>query len=313
MANKVMTAKEAVSQFVKDGDVVYIGGFAANISYALIHEIIRQNKKDLTIVTSSFNEHGDQLVGAGCVSRIETSYFWMEVFGQCSCFRRAFEKQIPHKVEIEEYSNFAMVARLMAGSLGIPYVPLNSLKGSDLVNHSAWRGENKVKLVQDPFGSGNTHALVPALNPDVAIVHAHRSDAAGNLQIWGQVGDIGWGAKASKKVIATVEEIVDSEVIKHDPNRTIVPDFMVSAVIEEPWGSHPKPVQGIYDMDRDFVFQYIRNSKTEEGWKSYMDEWVYGVKDRTEYMEKLISKYGLKRVQDLKAQQYCAASVNYGA
>lgn len=308
-----MTAAEAVSQFVKDGDVLYIGGFAANISYALTHEIIRQKKKDLTIVTSSFNEHGDQLVGAGCVTRIETSYFWMEVFGQCSCFRRAMEKQIPHPVEIEEYSNFAMLARLMAGSLGIPYVPLNSLKGSDLVTHSAWRGDNKLKVVEDPFGSGVVHALVPALKPDVAIVHAHRSDDRGNLQIWGQQGDISWGARASRTVIASVEEVVDSQVIKHDPNRTVVPDFMVSAVVSEPFASHPKPVQGYYNADREFIFDYIKSSKTEAGWQAFMDEWVYGVKDRAEYIEKLIQKYGYLRLQGLKSVDYKSASVNYGA
>jgi len=311
--NKVMTAKDAVSQYIKDGDVVYIGGFAANISYALTHEIIRQKKKDLTIVTSSFNEHGDQLVGAGCVSRIETSYFWMEVFGQCSCFRRAAEKSIPHSVQIEEYSNFAMVARFMAGALGIPYVPLNAIKGSDLAEQTAWKGDKKLKIMSDPFGSGTVHALVPALQPDIAIVHAHRSDENGNLQIWGQVGDIPWGAKASRTVIATVEEVVDGDVIKHDPNRTCIPDFMVSAIVPEPFASHPKPVQGYYNVDRDFIFNYIKLAKTEEGLKEFMDEWVYGVKDRTEYIEKFIKKYGWQRFQGLKSSQYSAASVNYGA
>lgn len=313
MSNKVMTAKDAVSQYVKDGDVLYIGGFAANISFALIHEIIRQNKKDLTIITSSFNEQGDQLVGAGCVSRIETSYFWVEVFGQCSCFRRAMEKSIPHPVQIEDYSNFTMVARLMAGSMGIPFVPLNSLKGSDMVKYSAWKGDNKAKVIDDPFGSGNSYALVPALRPDVAIVHAHRSDERGNLQIWGQLGDIPWGARASHTVIATTEEIVDSEVIKHDPDRTVVPEFMVSAVVAEPFASHPKPVQGYYNVDRDFIFDYVKCSKTEEGWQAYMNEWVYGVKDRTEYLERFIQKFGLQRLQGLKSVDYKSASVNYGA
>ncbi|NPV93240.1 MAG: CoA transferase subunit A [Firmicutes bacterium] len=310
---KVMDAATAVSKYIKDGDVVYLGGFAANISYALIHEIIRQKKKNLTIVTSSFNEHGDQLIGAGCVSRVVTSYFWMEVFGQCYSFRRSLEKGIPQPLEIEDYSNFSMTMRLWAGAMGIPYVPVNSIKGSDIAKHTSWMGENKVHIAEDPFSSGTIHALVPALKPDLAILHCHRSDNRGNLQIWGQLGDIPWGARASRTVIATVEEVVDSDVVKHDPNRTCVPEFMVSAVVPEPWASHPKPVQGYYDVDRDFIFKYINASKTEAGLQDYFDKWIYGVKDRTEYLEKFIKEYGLQRLQNLKSKQYASFSVNYGA
>ena len=312
MLNKVMNAFQAVSQFVKDGDVLYIGGFAANISYALLHEIIRQNKKGLTIVTASFNEHADQLIGAGCISRLVTSYCWMEVYGQCHSFRRAIEKGIPHPIEIEDYTNFSMTMRLWAGAVGVPFVPVNSIKGSDIPRYSSWMGENKVKIIKDPFGSEIPYALVPALKPDVAIVHGHRADVRGNVQLWGQLGDIPWGANASRTVIASVEEVVDSEVIKHDPNRTYVPEFRVSAIVPEPWGSHPKPVQGYYDVDKQFIFDYINASKTIDGWQGYMDKWVYGVKDRTEYIEKIIQNFGLKHLQQLRAKLYASSTVNYG-
>jgi len=125
-----------------------------HLSYTLNHEIIRQKKRHLTICQASFNEQADQLIGAGCVDRIIASYVWMEVFGPCSCFRRAMEKGLPHKVEMEDYTNFAMMARFLAGSLGVPYIPINSMKGSDMLKYPSWMGENKAKLLKDPFGSG---------------------------------------------------------------------------------------------------------------------------------------------------------------
>ena len=142
-----------------------VGGFFHSISYVFTHEIIRQKKKNLTICAASFNEQADQLIGAGCVDRLDTSYVGVEVFGACDCYRRAVEKGFPHKIEIEEYTNFAIMARFMAGALGIPYIPINSMKGSDLLKYNAWMGENKARVAQDPFGSGVEHVLVPALKP----------------------------------------------------------------------------------------------------------------------------------------------------
>lgn len=312
MKSKVMTASQAVAEHINDGDTVYIGGFAASISYALVHEIIRQGKKDLTIVTASFNEHADQMVGAGCVARVQTSYFWMEVYGHCHCYRRAVERGIPRPIEVEDYTNFTMTLRLWAGAVGVPFVPTNSIKGSDIARYSSFMGEGKVKIIEDPFGSGVEYALVPALKPDVAIIHGHRADERGNVQFWGQLGDIPWGANASRKVIASVEEIVDHDVITHDPNRTYVPEFKVVAVVPEPWGSHPKPVQGYYDVDKDFIFNYIEMSRREDTWKQWMDKWVYGVKDRSEYVEKYIAEYGWKKFSQLRARSYPSSAVNYG-
>lgn len=310
--SKVMTAKEAVSKFINDGMTVLVGGFFHAIAYDITHEIIRQKKKNLTICTPSFNEHADQLIGAGCVDRIVSSYVWMEVFGPLYSFRRAMEKGIPHKIEMEDYTNFSMMARLVAGALGIPYVPVHSMKGSDMMKYSAWMGENKVKLMKDPFGSGVEHAVVPALTPDIGYIHAQRCDEEGNIQMWGIMGDAPFSMRACKQVIVSVEEIVSREVIGRDPNRTIMPAYKVAAVIEAPFGSHPKNSQGYYNVDRDFIFKYIRESRTEEGWKKFMDEWVYGVADRTEYLKKYIDTFGMKKFMGLRAKDMSSGSVNYG-
>lgn len=309
---KVMSAKEAVSRFIDDGITIAISSFFHTIAYDITHEIIRQKKKHLTICAPSFNENADQLIGAGCVDRIVSSYVWMEVFGSLSCFRRAMEKGIPHKVEMEDYTNFTMVARFLAGSLGIPYIPVNSMKGSDMMNHSSWMGENKVKMMKDPFGSGVEHALVPALKPDVGFVHAQRADEEGNVQMWGILGDSPYSLRACQKVIVSVEEIVSRAVIGRDPNRTVLPGYKVVAVVEEPFGSHPKNCQGYYNADRDFIFKYIQESRTEEGWKKFMDEWVYGVSNRAEYLKKYIDTFGMKKFQSLKAKDMSSSSVNYG-
>lgn len=312
MDSKVMSAQEAVSKFIHDGTTVFIGGFFHAISYAITHEIIRQKKKNLTICQSSFNEHADQLVGAGCIDKIISSYCWMEIFGPLYCFRRAMEKSIPHKIQMEDYSNFAMTVRFLAGALGIPYMPLNSLKGSDMMNYSQWMGDNKVKLREDPFGSGVSHALVPALKPDVGYFHAQQADEEGNVQLWGVLGDAPWSVRACETVIVTVEKIVSRETIGKDPNRTILPAYKVSAVIEEPFAAHPKNTQGFYNVDRDFIFEYIKMSKNEDTWKTFMDEWVYGVANREEYKNKYISKFGLDRFDGLKAMKMQSNSVNYG-
>jgi glutaconate CoA-transferase, subunit A len=310
--SKVVTAKEAVSKFIQDGMTMAIGSFFHTIAYDITHEIIRQEKKHLTICAPSFNEHADQMIGAGCVDRIESSYVWMEVFGPLYCFRRAMEKGIPHKIEMEDYTNFAMTARLLAGALGIPYVPVHSMKGSDMMNYSSWKGENKVKLLQDPFGSGVEHALVPALTPDIGYIHAQRSDEEGNFQLWGILGDAPFSMRACKQVIVSVEEIVSRDVIGRDPNRTVLPGYKVAAVVEAPFGSHPKNCQGYYGVDRDFIFKYIRESRTEEGWKKFMDEWVFGVADRTEYLKKYVDTFGMKKFMGLKAKDMSSGSVNYG-
>ncbi len=310
--SKVMTAQEAVSRFVADGMTVAVGGFVHAISYALTHEIIRQQKRHLTICQPSFNEPGDQMIGAGCVDRIISSYVGMETFGPTHCFKRAIEKSIPHKVEIEDYTNFSVMVKYLAGALGIPYIPINSMKGSDLMNYSAWMGKNKVKLVQDPFQLGKEYAAVKALTPDIGYFHVQRADEHGNCQMWGITGDSPWSMRACKQVIVSCEEIVDHDVIGRDPNRTILHGYKVVAVVEAPFGAHPKHTQGYYNLDRDFIFKYVHESQDLEEWRKFMDEWVYGVSDRSDYLKKYINVYGMNKFLGLKAKDISSSSVNYG-
>lgn len=244
-ASKIMTAKEAVSRYVQEGMTVGIGGFFHAISYAITHEIIRQKKKNLIICTPSFNEHADQLIGAGCVSRIISSYVWMEVFGPLHCFRRAMEKGIPHRIEMEDYTNFAMMARFLADALGLPYIPINSMKGSDMLRHAAWMGENKAKVMRDPFGSGFDHVLVPQLRPEVGYFHVQRADEEGNCQMWGILGDMPWSMRACDRVIVSCEEIVSRETIGRDPNRTVLPAYKVCAVVHAPLRGAPQTCSGL--------------------------------------------------------------------
>jgi glutaconate CoA-transferase subunit A len=288
------------------------GGFFHSISYVLNQEIIRQKKSHLTICQASFNEQADQLIGAGCVDRIIASYVWMEVFGPCSCFRRAMEKGFPHKIEMEDYTNFAMMARYLAGALGIPYIPIHSMKGSDMLKYTAWMGDSKAKLMPDPFGSGNEHVLVPALQPDIGYLHVQRADEEGNAQMWGILGDAPWSMRACKQVIISCEELATREAIGRDPNRTILPGYKVAAVVHAPFGAHPKNCQGYYDVDRPFIFKYIQESKTVEGWQNFMDEWIYGVSDRADYLKKYIDTFGMQQFLDLKARDISSSSVNYG-
>jgi len=309
---KVMSASEAVKKYINDGMTVSAGGFYHCISYALTHEIIRQKKKKLSICQASFSILADQLIGAGCVDRIISSYCWMEVFGPCYAFRRAIEKQIPHKVEIEDYTNFAMIARFFAGSVGIPYLPLNTIKGSDMVDCTSLMKENKLKVMKDPFGSDIENVVVPALKPDVGYMHAQRADEYGNVQMWGILGDYPWSMRSCKEVIVTVEEIVSRDSIGRDPNRTIIPGYKVVAVVPEPFGAHPKPVQGFYDADKEFIFNYIKESRTESGWKNFMEKWVYDIDDRTEYIKKYKDTFGEKKYLNLKANDLTAGEVNYG-
>ena len=310
--SKIMTAQEVVSKFISDGMTVGIGGFFHSPSYSITHEIIRQKKAHLTICQPSFNEHADQMIGAGCVDRIVSSYVWMEVFGPLYCFRRAMEKEIPHKIEMEDYTNFAVMARYLAGSLGVPYIPIHSMKGSDMMKYRAWEGEKKSHPDERPLrlrarsracaGAEAGRGLFPlparrrgGEQPDVGHLGRHAMEHEG-LQGGHRVVRGDHYARANRT----------------GPQRTIVPGYKVVGVVPAPFGAHPKHCQGYYDVDRDFIFKYIRKSATEEGWKKYMDEWVYGVADRDEYLKKYVDAFGMKKFLGLKAKDMMSTSVNYG-
>jgi len=294
-----MSMQDAVARFVRDGDTVVIEGFTHLICFAAGHEIIRQRRRDLTLCRLTPDLIYDQLIAAGCARKVIFSWAGNPGVGSLHAFRRAVEDQ--GTLELEEYSHFGMVARFSAGEAGLPFWPLRDYAGTDLP-----RANPRIKAVACPY-TGEAHATVPALNPDVTIVHAQRADAQGNTQIWGLLGVQKEAAFASQRVIVVVEELVDERVIRADPNRTLIPAMIVDAVVVEPWGAHPSYAQGYYDRDNDFYVRWEAISREPAKLQSYLDEFVYGVTDRAAYLKKLP---GLTTRLEAKAQ--IAAGVNYG-
>ncbi len=298
--SKVTTMKEAVSAHVNDGDFLFIGGYICRTPFSAIHEIIRQGRKDLTVTRSNAADDFDMMIGAGVVKRFISTFLSLGFYGLGRCYRRSMEKGVPHKIEVEEYTNLSLPMMLMAGSMGMPFVPVKDMAGTDLLNVQSFMGEGKYKMIDSPF-DGKPTLLVPALNPDVGIIHVQQADENGNAQMWGIGGDCKVGANASKKVIVSCERIVSREVIGKDPSRTIVPDFKVVAVVEEPFGAHPGYTPGFYDVDFQFGSRYQQASNTEEGFRDFLKEWVLDVEDRTDYTQRYIRKFGYAAFRALQA------------
>jgi glutaconate CoA-transferase, subunit A len=290
---------DAVRALVKDGDVLVIEGFTHLISFAAAHEIIRQGRRDLTLCRLTPDLVADQMIAAGCLRRLVFSWAGNPGAGSLHAFRRAVERGTP-PLEIDEYSHFGMVARFQAGASRLPFWPMRNYMGTDLpaVNPN-------VRSVECPY-TGEQLATVPALNPDVTIVHAQRADVQGNAQIWGLLGVQKEAAFASSRVIVVVEELVDESVIRSDPNRTAIPGFIVDAVVVEPWGAHPSYVQGHYDRDNDFYVAWEAISREPARLSAYLDEFVHGLRDRAEYVDRVPS------LERLRASQRVSAGVNYG-
>jgi glutaconate CoA-transferase, subunit A len=297
-----MDMHEAVRRFVRDGDVLVIEGFTHLICFAAAHEIIRQQRRNLTLARLTPDLIYDQLIAAGCASKLVFSWAGNPGVGSLHAMRRAVERGEPQPLELEEYSHFGLVARLCAGAAKLPFWPLRDYRGSDLPVANP-----RIRSVVCPY-TGESLATVPALNPDVAIVHAQRADSSGNAQIWGLYGVQKEAAFAAERVIIVVEEIVPESVIRADPNRTIIPGFIVDAVVCEPWGAHPSYAQGYYDRDNDFYVAWDAISRETSGLEAWLNEWVYGVASRAEYIEKL----GEPTISRLTAKPKISQGVNYG-
>ena len=277
--SKVASMRQAIAEFVHDGDVVVVEGFTHLICFAAAHEIIRQRRRDLTLCRLTPDVVYDQMIAAGCASKLVFSWAGNPGAGSLHAFRRAVESR-PPTIVIEEYSHFGMVARFSAGAARLPFWPLRDYQGTDLP-----AANPRIRSVTCPY-TGEALATVPALNPDVTIVHAQRADADGNAQVWGLLGVQKEAAFASTRVIVVVEELVDSSVIRADPNRTIIPGMIVNAVVVEPWGAHPSYAQGYYDRDNAFYVAWEDISRDAARLQRYLDEWVYGVSDRAEYLRR---------------------------
>ena len=307
MSDKIMPMSEAVDKFVKDGDTVAIANFISPLPNAAVHEIIRQGRRRLTAVLASSILELDVLAGSGCVSKVIYAYHTRLRAGE-----RAFDWATrEYGIEVEDYTNYTMCAMYMAGAMNLPFFPAkSSVLMTDLYRKG---GDKKFKVIDNPFNPGEDVVLVPAVNPDVALVHAQRVDRKGNAQTWGATGTTKHAALSAKRIIVSAEELVPDEVVARSPNNTLIPGFRVDAICIEPWGSHPAECLGYYDADYNSFALFLTMSATKEGFKGWMDEWILQCRDRTKYVEHYADKFGVGALQRLRAKSYPSSTVNLGS
>jgi glutaconate CoA-transferase subunit A len=290
--DKVRSLHDAIARDVDDGISIAMGcALESLIPFAASHEIIRQKRRDITLICPISDMQFDQLIGAGCVKKVIASWIGNVAAGLGHNYRRAAEDGMPHPIEIEEHSNFTIGQALQAAAMGLPFLPTRTVKGSEFS-----KGE-QFQRVRCPFTNEDLVA-VRAIQPDVAILHVQRADAEGNAHVWGNLGVIREAALAAQKVILTCEEVVDHEVILSDPNRTVIPGFVVSSVVHEPFGSFPSPAQGYARRDDDFYFDYHQATRTPNGFEQWLKNWVLGVEDHRGFLKLL----GKERVEKLQPQ-----------
>jgi glutaconate CoA-transferase subunit A len=315
--SKLVTMHEAIADLVPDGATVAMGlQLEQMIPFAAGHEIIRQKKRNLTLVGPISDILFDQLIGAGCVREVIAAWVGNVMMGSAYNFRRAVEQD---GLKVTNLTNFTVALALQAGAMGVPFLPTRTALGSDIARDNEFFAE-----IKSPFGlcgtgsqtrsgpqgrPGDQLHAVKALVPDVSIVHVQRADREGNAHCWGNFGVMIEAVRAAKRVIVVAEEIVEPEVIASDPNRTVIPGFLVNAVVESRYGAHPSPVQGYYKRDDAFFRQYHEQTKTKADSDAWLDRWVYGIADRRAYMNQL----GACRVDELGVKQHAyAAQADFG-
>jgi glutaconate CoA-transferase subunit A len=275
--------EQSVAEHVTDGDTIFLGGFGHAVPSAAVREIVRQGKRDLTIVRSGCDILVDVLIARGCARKVVFGWIGNPGIGLAHAFRRAVADGT---VEYEEWTNFSLVLRLEAARLGVPFLPARLLRAGDV------RSGLDVADVTCPY-TGEVLTAIPAIHVDTAIVHAQRADDVGNVQFWGVVGDTATGAMAADRVIATVEEIVPHEVVLDSPNATMVPAHRVAAVSVVPWGAHPSYVDGHYERDDDHYRRYDELARSREGLEEYLRRWVDEPQGHEDYRQ-LIDESALR-------------------
>jgi len=290
MADKRTTVAQAIRKYVPDGSLVAVGGFGhIRIPMALIYELVRQHRRDLTLIGKTAVHDIDILIGGGCVSRVEVAYaFGHELRGLSPCGRRAVESG---EVKVTgEISNAGFQWRFLAAAMGVPFMPTRTMLGTDTIKHSSAR------VIEDPW-SGKPIGLVPACYPDVALFHVHRCDQYGNAQIDGIMVEDFELARAARRLIITTEEIIEHEEIQRQPWRTLIPFYLVDAVIEVPFGAHPTEMPVTYYFDEEHIAHWLEVSKTPEGTRKYFEEFVFDLPDFNAYLEKV---GGIRKLTHLK-------------
>ncbi len=306
IADKLMTIEQAVGRFIKDGSQLAIGGFTITRNpMAVAYEIARQRVKDIHIVCHSHGQALDVLIGAGCVKRLEIAYGGNGRYAPtCVRFKKAVQRS---EIEFEDYSNYQMTLRFLAGALSIPFIPTKSGLGSDLMNYEGFSGDvrkeekvanKKYAMVQNPFSEEEDElVLLPALTPDVTIIHVQYVGEDGTVRIKGLTFADIEQAKAADKVIVTCEEIVPRSFIRSDPDQNSLPPFFVDAIVKVPYGAHPTAVFNFYDYDPKHLNLYRKMAVDDTMFKEYLDEWVYGVRSWEDYL----SKVGAETLVTIKA------------
>ena len=302
--DKIRSLHDAIAQEVEDGMSIAMGcGLESLIPFAASYEIIRQKKNNLTLIAPISDMQFDQLIGAGCAKKIIASWVGNVAAGLGHNYRRAAEAGIPRPIEIEEHSNFTIGLGLQAAATGLSFLPTKTVRGSD------FRSGNQFASVRCPFTNEELLA-VRAIKPDLAILHVQRADREGNAHAWGNFGVMREAGLAAKRVILTCEEIVDHDVILSDPNRNVIPGFVVTSVVHEPFGSHPSPTQGYTRRDDNFYFEYHKETRSRESFEQWLQKWVLDMKDHRGFLELL----GKERMERLRPQGNLfapAVSFNY--
>lgn len=259
-----VSLSEAVRENVHDGDCVALEGFTHLIPFAAGHEIVRQGIGDLTLVRMTPDVIYDQMIGMGCVKKLVFSWGGNPGVGSLHRLRDAVENRYPHEIELDERSHAAMTASYTAGAAGLPFGMLRGFVGSDLANHNP-----AIKFIDCPY-TGEKLATVPAIRPDVAIIHAQRADISGNVHMWGIVGVQKEIALSAKRVIVTVEEVVDS--LDAPPNACVLPACVVTSICEVPGGAAPSYAHGYYERDNQFYIAWDAISRSRETFRTWMDQ-----------------------------------------
>jgi glutaconate CoA-transferase subunit A len=294
--SKLMTAEEAVRRFVPDGALVGMGGQSIGRSAMCIyHEMIRRRKRDLTLVGCNLSIPMDMMVGLGLVRRTECGTGNLERFGTTHSWRKAIEQG---KLVNEDYSHLAMVSRFLGGEMGLPFMAIQSLLGSDILAKKSASTGKKYEIIDNPWNPGEKVVLLPSLNPDVSVIHAQKADETGNLIIEGFLAHEPEMIRASKAVIVSCEEVVPSDEIRQYPERTTIPYVYVSAVVHQPWGAHPTSVYRCYAHDGDHIREYQKAAR-EGGtvFEAYMEKYIFSSANFDEYLEKVggLRKYNRLR------------------
>jgi glutaconate CoA-transferase subunit A len=306
MSDKLINLSQAIRQHVRHGDSVVLGAcLEPEVPFAAAHEIIRQGITGLNMIAPISDGSTDLLIGAGCCSDVTGAWVGNVSSGLGHNYRRSIENSIPHKVSVHDHSNFSLGMALMAGAYGMPYAPMRSILGSDIL-----KSNPEHVVAPNPFSkSGENVVLVPPLKPDVAIIAVQRADRFGNNHHWGSKGLIFEAAMAAEKLILMADEIVEPEVISSDPSRVLVPGFITTAVCHVEAACHPAPMTGRWRRDTAFFGEYHTHSRTREGFLEWLDEWVHDLPDHEAYRAKLGERLSALKISG----RALAADVNYAA